>query len=58
MRDDSLRFQDIRDAIANIEKYSNCSRQEFMQNELVQVLGGSSSANDWRSDKGDLFGIA
>ncbi len=39
MRDDSLRFQDIRNAIENIEKYSKCSRQEFMQDELVQVWG-------------------
>lgn len=37
MRDDSLRFQDIQNAIENIEKYSKCTRQEFMQNELVQV---------------------
>lgn len=37
MRDDSLRFQDIQNAIENIEKYSKCTRQEFMQNELLQV---------------------
>jgi len=37
VRDDSLRLRDIRDAIARIEKYSTCSRSEFIKDELVQV---------------------
>lgn len=38
MRDDSLRFRDIIRAIKQIERYGGkCSKNEFKQNELVQV---------------------
>ena len=38
MRDDSLRFRDIIRASKQIERYGGkCSKNEFKQNELVQV---------------------
>ena len=37
MRDDKLRFLDMAEAIRNIEKYSSRGKQQFFQDELVQV---------------------
>jgi uncharacterized protein with HEPN domain len=37
VRDDRLRLEDIRDAIAHIERYSIHGRKEFDDNELVRV---------------------
>jgi len=37
MRDDRLRLEDIRDAVAQIERYSARGRQSFDEDELVRV---------------------
>jgi len=37
MRDDSLRLQDVQEAIDNINRYANQGREEFDTNELVQT---------------------
>jgi uncharacterized protein with HEPN domain len=37
MRDDTVRLEDIRDAVHQIEKYSQRGRQVFDQDELVRV---------------------
>jgi uncharacterized protein with HEPN domain len=37
MRDDHERLQDILEAIAQIERYTSQGRENFYQNELIQV---------------------
>jgi uncharacterized protein with HEPN domain len=37
MRDDRERLQDIVDAIAQIERYAPARKEDFLENELVQV---------------------
>lgn len=49
MRLEAQRLQDIKDAIAAIERYTSQGRQAFDEQELIQGRDYSSPPDYWRS---------